>query len=262
MPFGLTNAPATFQRLMSHAFKEHLRKFLEIFMDDLCVHSGDRSEHLGHLTKVFDTCRVYRICLNPEKCKFMVRQGKILGHIVSANGISTDEDKVKVIVELPCPIHSKGVKIFMGHCGYYRRFIYMYTEIARPLYALLIVFEWTDECEQSFQKLKDALILAPILKSPDWDQIFHVHIDASAFAIGCILAQPGEHNMDFSISYASRQMNSVERNYSTTEREGLARVYAVKKFRHYLLANKFIFFVDHHALLYLVNKPCATGRII
>ena len=130
MPFGLTNAPATFQRLMSHAFKEHLRKFLEIFMDDLCVHSGDRSEHLGHLTKVFDTCRVYRICLNPEKCKFMVRQGKILGHIVSANGISTDEDKIKIIVELPRLIHAKGVQIFMGHCGYYRRFIYMYAEIA------------------------------------------------------------------------------------------------------------------------------------
>ena len=188
MPFGLTNAPATFQRLMAHAFKEYLWKFLEIFMDDLCVHSADRSEHIAHLCKVFEKCRVYRICLNPDKCKFMVRQGKILGHIVSANGISTDEEKIKVIVELPRLIHAKEVQIFMGHCGYYRRFIYMYVEVARPLYALLIVFEWTDECEQSFQKLKNALISAPILKSPDWDQIFHVHIDASAFAIGCILA--------------------------------------------------------------------------
>ena len=113
-----------------------------------------------------------------------------------------------------------------------------------------------------FQKLKDALISAPILISTNWDQVFHVHIDASAFAIGCILAQPSEHNMDFPISYASHQMNSAERNYSTIEREGLAMVYAVKKFRHYLLANKVIFFVDHHALLYLVNKPCAMGCII
>ena len=76
MPFGLTNAPATFQRLMSHAFREYLHKFLEIFMDDLCVHSGDRGEHIDHLRKVFEKCRVYRICLNPDKCKFMVRQGK------------------------------------------------------------------------------------------------------------------------------------------------------------------------------------------
>ena len=138
----------------------------------------------------------------------------------------------------------------------------MYAEVARPLYTLLVVFEWTEECKQAFQKLKKALVSAPILKAPNWDQIFHVHIDASAFAMGCILAQPGENYMDFPISYASRQLNSAEKNYSTTEREGLAMVYAVKKFRHYLLANKFIFFVNHHALLYLVNKPCATGRII
>ena len=158
MPFGLTNAPATFQRLMSHAFKEYLLVFLEVFMDDLCVYSLLRHEHIQHLTKVFDQCRVYRICLNPDKCKFMVRQGKILGHIVSANGISTVEEKIKVIVELPRPVHAKGVQIFMGHYGYYRRFIYMYANVARPLYALLIVFEWTNECKEAFQKLKQALI--------------------------------------------------------------------------------------------------------
>ena len=204
MPFGLTNAPSTFQRLMLHAFKEYLHIFLEIFMDDLCVHSLHRHEHIEHLRLVFEKCRVYRICLNPEKCNFMVRQGKILGHIVSENGISTDEEKIRVIVELPRPLNAKGVQVFMGHCGYYRRFIYMYAEIARPLYALLIVFEWSDDCEQSFQKLKNALISAPILKAPDWNLIFHVHIDASAYAIGCILAQPHENNMDFPVCYASR----------------------------------------------------------
>ena len=262
MPFGLTNAPATFQRLMSHAFKQYLRDFLEIFMDDLCVHSKERTDHIEHLIKVFVQCRVYRICLNPDKCKFMVRQGKILGHIVSKNGISTDMDKIKVIIELPIPRGPRDVQVFMGHCGYYRRFIYMYAEIARPLYGLLVVFVWTEECEESFEKLKKALTSAPILRAPVWDQIFHVHIDASAYAIGCILAQPGEFNKDFPIAYASRQMIAAEKNYTTTEREGLTMVYAVKKFRHYLLANKFIFFVDHQALLYLVNKPCATGRIV
>ena len=92
--------------------------------------------------------------------------------------------------------------------------------------------------------------------------IFHVHIDALNFAIGAILAQPGKKNMDFPILYASRQLNSAERNYTTTKREGLGMIYAVKKFHHYLLANKFVFFVDHQALLYLVNKPCSTGRIV
>ena len=89
-----------------------------------------------------------------------------------------------------------------------------------------------------------------------------MHIDASNFAVGCVLAQPGEHSMDFPVSYASRQLNSVEKNYTTTKREGLSMIYAVKKYRHYLLANKFVFFTDHQALLYLVNKPCNMGRIV
>lgn len=251
---------------MSHAFKEYLRNYLKIFMDDLCVHSANREEHIRHLELVFQKCRLYHICLNPEKCKFMVRQGKILGHIISHNGISTNADKIAAIVELPRPHNAKGVQVFMGHCGYYRRFIYMYVEIARPMYALLVVFEWTDDCEHAFEKLKIALVSAPILRALDWNTIFHVHIDASAFAIGCVLAQPSnqelEKNLDFPVSYTSRQLNTAKKNYTTTEREGLAMIYALKKFRHYLLANKFIFFVDHQALLYLVKKPCTTGRIV
>ena len=109
-------------------------------MDDLCIHLSRREEHVVHLKLFLEKCRLYIICLNQEKCVFMVRQGKILGHIVSANGIATDQYKIKVILELPRPMHYKGVQIFMGHCGYYRRFIYMYAEIARPLYALLVEF--------------------------------------------------------------------------------------------------------------------------
>ena len=105
----------------------------------------------------------------------------------------------------------------MGHCGYYRTFIYMYAVIAKLLYALITEFNWTEQCEQSFNKLKECLTSAPILKSPDWNVIFHVHIDASNFAFEAILAQPGEKSMDFPISYASRQLNNVEQNYTTTE---------------------------------------------
>ena len=123
MPFGLTNATATFQRLMSHAFKEYLRDFLEVYMDDLCIHSGTTDQHVKHLKLIFQKCRVYRICPNPEKCVFMVQQGKILGHIVLKNGISTDFEKIEVIVSLSRPRNAKQVQGFMGHCGYYRRFI-------------------------------------------------------------------------------------------------------------------------------------------
>ncbi|MCO5559123.1 hypothetical protein L7F22_012715 [Adiantum nelumboides] len=141
------------------------------------------------------------------------------------------------------------------------RFILLFAEIARPLYKLLIEFKWTEECDQAYEVLKKALVSAPILRAPDWNVIFHVHIDASNFAIGCVLTQPGEHKLDYPISFASRQLNDAEKNYTTIEREGLAMIYSVKKFRYYLLATKFVFYVDHQALLYLVNKPCATGRI-
>ena len=127
-----------------------------------------------------------------------------MGYIVSKNGISTNQDKIQVVLQLPRPTNAKEVQGFMGHCGYYRRFIFRFANIVRPLYALIVAFEWTQECDESFQKLKDALTNAPILRAPDWNVIFHVHVDASKFAIGCILAQPGENKMDFPVSYASR----------------------------------------------------------
>ena len=187
MPFGLTNAPATFQRLMVHAFKSYLCDFLEIFMDDLCIHSKYRTKHIEHLIKIFKQCQIYHICLNLEKCKFMVCQGKILGHIVPK--ISTDLDKIKVIIDLPRLENSKGVQIFMGHCGYYRHFIYMYTAIARPLSTLFVVFEWNDKYDVTFEKLKANLVSAPMLKAQDWNTPFHAHNDASNFAIACILTK-------------------------------------------------------------------------
>ncbi|MCO5611162.1 hypothetical protein L7F22_065412 [Adiantum nelumboides] len=107
-------------------------------------------EHIEHLTKVFEKCRFYRICLNPKKCVFMVRQGKIIGHIVSKNGISTDMEKILVIIDLPRPVRLKEVQAFMGHCGYYWRYIYLYAIMVKPLYTLITKFEWTDECEKAF----------------------------------------------------------------------------------------------------------------
>ncbi|MCO5565051.1 hypothetical protein L7F22_018722 [Adiantum nelumboides] len=229
MAFGLTNAPATFQRFINTAFKEYLRDFCEAFLDDFCIYSS-WEEDLSCLKKVFEKFRLYRISLNPFKCQFWVKHEVILGHIVSKNGISTDEDKIKVILELPPPHNYKGIQRFMGHVCYYRRFILLFAEIARPLYKLLIEFKWTEECDQAYEVLKKALASAPILRAPDWNVIFHVHIDASNFAIGCVLTQSGEHKLDYPISFASRQLNNAEKSYTTIEREGLAMIYSVKKF--------------------------------
>ena len=136
---------------------------------------------MSQLWAIFEKCRMYRLSLNPKKYAFMVRQGKILGHIVSKIGISTNEEKVSAIAQMAKPTNAKQVQGFMGHCGYYRRFIYNYATIARPLYALLVNFEWTKKCDEAFEKLKNAIVNAPILRTPDWNKPFHVHIDASKF---------------------------------------------------------------------------------
>ena len=122
-------------------------------------------------------------------------------------------------------------------------------------------FIWTEECQQSFDLLKEKMVTTLILVFPDWTKTFHVHVDASSIALGIVLAQLGEGDLDHLIAFASRKLSSVECNYTTTEREGLAMVYALQKFRHYLLGGQFKIFTDHSTLKYLVNKLVLGGRI-
>ena len=188
--------------------------------------------------------------------------GILLGHIVCKEGIKVDFAKIKIILDLKPPINPKQVRVLLGHIGYYRKFIRHYSDMTYPLEELLKEyreFKWMEEFQISFDKLKRKLVESPILKFPNWSTKFHVHIDASGIAIGAILTQPGDDGMDYPIVYSNRKLNKAERNYSTTEREALGMVFALQKYRHYLLANPFIFYTDHQALKYLVNKPLHHG---
>ena len=219
-------------------------------------------DHTKWLILMLERCRQIQISLNIKKCIFATPIGILLGHIVCKEGIKVDIAKIKVIVDLKAPVNAKQIRIFLGHIGYYRKFIRQYSDIAYPLEELLrakIPYIWTNECQQAFEILKRKLVEAPILKFPDWSRKFHVHIDASALAVGAILAQPADDSTDHPNIYASRKLNKAERNYSTTEREALGMVFALQKFRCYLLANPFIFYTDHQALKYLVNKPLHHG---
>lgn len=187
----------------------------------------------------------------------------MLGHIVSKAGIAVDLSKVKVIVGLVPLVDVTGVKSFLGHTRYYIRFIKGYAVIAMPLTALtkkVNEFVWTAECQTAFEALKIALSMAPVLIPPDWSKEFHVHIDASAYALGNILSQLDSGQRDHPIYYASIQLSGAERNYTTTEREALSIVLLLQKFRHYLLGYAFVFYTDHYALKYMVNQPELTGR--
>ncbi|KAJ1694699.1 hypothetical protein LUZ63_011397 [Rhynchospora breviuscula] len=169
MPFGLCNAPATFQRAMMAIFSDFLEKEMEVFMDDFSVYGTSFDSCLTNLSRVLKRCEEVNLVLNWEKCHFMVQRGVVLGHVVTANGIEVDKAKVEVIEKLGVPTCVKDVRSFLGHAGFYRRFIKDFSKIAKPLTNLLIKdreFHINEECIQSFQRLKDALVSAPILQPP------------------------------------------------------------------------------------------------
>ncbi|GJV62192.1 reverse transcriptase domain-containing protein [Tanacetum coccineum] len=190
--------------------------------------------------------------------------GIVLGHKISKNGIEVDKAKVDVIAKLPHPTTVKGVRSFLGHAGFYRRFIKDFSKISRPMTHLLeknTPFIFSDECIQAFETLKKKLTEAPILIAPDWDLPFELMCDASDFAIGAVLGQ--RHEKHFRpIHYASKTITEAESHYTTTEKEMLAMVYAFEKFRSYLILNKSIVYTDHSALKYLFAKKDSKARLL
>nr|GEY58699.1 reverse transcriptase domain-containing protein [Tanacetum cinerariifolium] len=201
MPFGLCNAPGTFQRCMMAIFHDMIEQTMEVFMDDFLVF------------------------------------GIVLGHKISKKGIEVDKAKIEVISKLPHPTTIKGIRSFLGHAGFYRRFIKDFSKVSRPMTHLLeknTLFVFSNNCVQAFQTLKEKLTEAPILIAPNWDQPFELMCDASDFAIGAVLGQRIEKHFR-PIHYASKMMTEAESNYTTTEKEMLAYLFAKKDAKARLL---------------------------
>jgi len=166
--------------------------FLEVFMDDFSVYGDSYELCLMHLEKALERCEESNLVLNWEKCHFMVTHGIVLGHIVSSKGIEVDKSKVEVIQKLPTPRTVKDVRSFLGHAGFYQRFIHSFSTIAKPLCNLLsqdVQFDWTSKCQEAFEKLKGLLTTAPIMQAPDWSLPFELMCDAIDFAVGAVLGQ-------------------------------------------------------------------------
>ena len=201
-------------------------------MNDFSVYGSSFDACLDNLYKVLQCCKETNLVLNWEKCHFMVTKGVVLGHIVSENGIEVDKAKIEVIERLPPPTSVKGIRSFLGHAGFYHRFIKDFSKIAKPLTNLLakdVPFEFTNECLDDFHRLKGALITTPILQPPDWSLPFKIMCDASDYAIGAVLGQRKEKQA-YAIYYISHTLDEAQVNYATTEKELLAVVYAMDKF--------------------------------
>ncbi|GJR26618.1 reverse transcriptase domain-containing protein [Tanacetum coccineum] len=230
--------------------------------DDFSVFGDSFDSCLSNLEKMLKRCEDTNLVLNWEKCHFMCREGIVLGHKISKSGIEVDRAKVDVIAKLPHPTTVKGVRSFLGHAGFYRRFIQDFSKIARPMTHLLekeTPFVFSKDCIDAFQTLKKKLTEAPILVVPDWNLPFELMCDASDFAIGAVLGQRKMKHFQ-PIHYASKTMTEAQIHYTTTEKEMLAVVYAFEKFRPYLVLSKSIVYTDHSALKYLMNKQDAKPR--
>ncbi|PIN12195.1 DNA-directed DNA polymerase [Handroanthus impetiginosus] len=264
MPFGLCNAPAMFQRCMMAIFTGMVENFLEVFMDNFSVYENSFDECLNNLSGVLKRCEDTNLVLNWKKCHFMVQEGIVLGHKVSNKGIEVDKAKLKTIEKLPLPTSVKGVRNFLGHVGFYRRFIKDFSKISKPLCNLLekdISFKFDDACLHAFNDLKGRLISAPIITVPDWSFSFELMCDASDFAVSAVLGQRKD-KIFRSIYYTSKTLNDAQSNYTTTEKELLAVVFAFDKFRSYLVDTRVIVYTDHSAIRYLIEKKDAKPKLI
>ncbi|GJT72590.1 reverse transcriptase domain-containing protein [Tanacetum coccineum] len=228
MPFGLCNAPATFQRCMLAIFHDMIEESVE------------------------------------EKSHFTDKEGIVLGHKVSEAGLEVDKEKIDVISKLPPPTNIKGIRSFLGHVGFYRRFIKSFSKIARPLTKLLkkdTPFEFNDECQNAFKILKEKLTCAHVIVSPNWNLPFELMCDASDFVVRAILGKKEGRNFH-PIYFASKTLNATQQSYTITKKELMAVVFAFDKFRSYLVLSKTIVHTDHSALRHLFKKQDAKPCLI
>ncbi|GJX63265.1 reverse transcriptase domain-containing protein [Tanacetum coccineum] len=264
MPFGLCNAPATFQRCMITIFQDMLETSMEVFMDNFLVFRDSFDSCLMNLKQMLVRCKQAHLVLNWEKCHFMVTEGIVLGHKVSSVGLYVDKAKIDVITKLPPPTNVKDVRSFLGHAGFYRRFIRDFSKISRPMTKLLekdAVFDFNKERIEAFELIKENLTNVPIMVSPDWSQQFELMCDASDFVVGAVLGQrEGKHFRP--IHFASKTLNNSQQNYTVTEKELIVVVFTFDKFQSYLVLSKTVIFTDHSALKYLFTKQGTKLRLI
>jgi len=258
MPFGLTNAPATFQSLMNLIFASLLRRGVLVFMDDILIYSRTLEEHVRLLQQVFQILDNHQFLNKRSKCLFAQSFVEYLGHVISAAGVATDPTKVDAVLRWPQPETVKQLRGFLGLTGYYRKFIQHYGLLARPLTELLkkgCQFQWTPQAEQAFQLLKQRLVQAPVLAVPNFDQSFVLETDASDCGIGAVLMQSGHP-----IAYLSKHLCPRNQALSVYEKECLAILMAIDKWRPYLQHKKFTIRTDHKSLLHLTEQR-VTSKI-
>lgn len=267
LPFGLRNAPATFQRAIDIILSGVRWKTCLVYLDDVIVFSSCRKAHLAHVAEVLTVLGNAGLSLKLQKCRFFAETVNYLGHVIRPGRLGVAEKNTEALKAAPLPRTQTELRSFLGLCNVYRRFVPRFSAIAAPLNALLCkgmppnLGCLTPEAIAAFETLRDRLLSPPVLALPRAVGQMWLDTDASDGQLGCCLLQRQPDDQTLPLGYWSRTLSSAERNYSTTEKECLAIVWAVTHLRPYLERTEFIVRTDHHALRWVMNLSDAQGRL-
>ena len=264
LPMGLCNASQLFQRAMEVVFKGLIGRICMLYIDDIVCYSKSEEEHVEHLQMLFERLRQFNLRLNPSKCVFGLKQVKLLGYIVSEEGLKADPDKVSAILRMKAPGSIPEVRSFLGMAGYYRTCIPDFARTSEPLVELTrknARFHWTGRHQLAFDHLKEALASDQVMAHPRTDQPYLLYTDACDYAVGAILCQKDDQGVERPIVYLSKQLSETQRRWATIEKEAYAVVYALKQLRPYLWGASFRTMTDHKPLTSLFTKDMNNTKI-
>ena len=262
MPQGFLNSSSIFSRLMNLIMRGLTYTACLCYIDDVIVFAKTFDQHLINLEAVFERLRKANLKLKPSKCKLLRKSIKVLGHVISAEGMSVHDEKIEVITSRPFPRTTRELRSFIGMANYYRHFCPNFSIIAAPLFAMLekdSVVEPTEKAVEAFESLKLFLTSTPVLALPNDEGQYVLDTDASEFGCGAVLQQYQNGELHV-IEYASRTFNKAERKYSVTRKEMAAVIFALRHFRVYLIGVKFKIRVDHAALTHLKTVKDPSGQ--
>lgn len=266
MPIGLINAPATFQALMNNIFRDMINAGLLIYLDDLLIYADTLEEHDAIVREVLRRLTKHNLAVAPQKCKWAVQEVEFLGYIINANGIEITQEKVDCILKWEPPQVLKESQRFIGFANFYRRFIRDFSTIAKPITDANKLdrasWRWTKEMSKAFEMLKGCFIKAPVLIHFDPEKVAYVETDASDFALGCVLSQKDDNGKLHPVAFHSRKLESAEMNYEIHDKELLAIVDCLLRWRQYLEGTKhrIEIYSDHQNLSYFTTAKVLNRR--